>query len=448
MLEHTKYPALPEKLARLISYPTISAYNESLEDASAFSGLVEALPALFPKLHSRLEKAMPSTRSLLYTWVGSDPALAPAILCAHFDVVPPGDLEKWRHGPFSGDIAEDAVWGRGAQDIKVLMASIMEAVEELIASGFAPRRTIYLAFGGDEEVGGHRGASAIAASLEKRGVKASFLLDEGGPISVGMLSFATRPIALVSVAEKGYVDILIETRGEPGHASMPPRQTAPGKLARAITAIESRLAPPRLGKSTTAFLKFLAPHSKQPYKWIFGHLGLTAPLVRRVFTLSPTTNALVRTTTAITMLEGSAKENMLAEKASATVNSRILPGDTTDTAIARLEALVSRYGATVKAKHPGHEVQPSSESDTDHEGWKAIVGALGVSHPEAAGVPFLFSAATDTKHYRNLVGATYRFTALPQTDEDLKGVHGYNERVRLKDLDDCARFYASLISGL
>ncbi len=448
MLEHMKFPALPKKLSRLISFPTVSAYEEAMEDASAFKGFTDELPVLFPLVHSRLERTAPSTRSLLYAWAGSDPSLPPVILCAHFDVVPAHDTSKWRHGPFSGEIAEGAVWGRGAQDIKVLVASILEAAEQLIAEGFSPWRTVYFAFGGDEEVGGTRGAASIAARLRQLGIRASFLLDEGGPVSVGMLSFATRPIALVSVAEKGYVDLLVETRGEPGHASMPPRKTAPGNLARAICAIESRMPPPRLSKTTRAFLKFLAPHSRQPYRWLFNNLGFTAPLIGWAFTSSPSTNALVRTTTAVTMLEASTKENVLAETARATINSRILPGETTKSTIERLENLASRFGASVRAKHPGHEVEPSAESGTDHEGWLAIVGALKTSHPDAACVPFLFSAATDTKHYRNVVEATYRFTALPQSTEDLKGVHGYDEKVRLEDLDACAVFYTSLISGL
>lgn len=448
MFENKKFPALPEKLARLITFPTISAYAEEMEDASVFKAFIDELSRLFPLVHSKLERITPSTRSLLYTWTGSDPSLAPVILCAHYDVVPEQDSSKWRHGPFSGEIAEGAVWGRGAQDIKVLLASILESAESLLSEGFSPRRTIFFAFGGDEEVGGQRGAAAIAARLRQLGVKASFLLDEGGPISADMISFALRPIALVSVAEKGYVDLLVQTGGEPGHASMPPRHTAPGKLARALCAIESQLPPPRLSATTKSFLQFLAPHSRQPYRWLFGNLGLTAWLLGRIFTATAMTNALVRTTTAITMLEGSSKENVLAEAATATINSRILPGETVASTIERLERLTSRFGASILAKHPGHEVEPSSESGTDHEGWLAIQKALKTSHPEAACVPFLFSAATDTKHYRDIVEATYRFTALPQTNSDLKGVHGYNEKVRLEDLDACAVFYSSLLSGL
>lgn len=442
------YPDLPKKLSKLIQFATVSAYDPKEEDEEAFASLKRELPILYPRVHGTMEREEPSDRSLLFTWKGKNETLKPAVLCAHFDVVPSGDVAKWSHGPFSGDIVDGAVWGRGAQDIKVLMASILEAAENLISEGFVPERTIYFAFGGDEEVGGARGASAIAGHLAKKGIKASFLVDEGGPISVGMLSFAYRPLALVGVAEKGYMDLNIRTKGQGGHASMPPRHTAPGDLARAIAAMEATPPPARLTRTIKSFLSYLAPQSSLPYRLLFKNLWLTAPIIKLAFGGAPTTNALIRTTTACTMLKGSTKENVLADIAEATVNVRILPGETIQEVIARMQRLVVRYGAEVSIKHAGHAVEASSESSTDHEGWHAIEAALKVSHPEAACIPFLFSAGTDTKHYRDIVEDSYRFTSIPQTQEDLKGVHGDNEKVRLEDLDRCATFYGAIMKSL
>lgn len=442
------YPELPSKLSRLVSFATVSSYDRNGEDEEAFSALKRELPLLFPRVHAAMTREEPSDRALLYTWEGREPSLPPVILCAHFDVVPAADSSAWEQSPFSGAVVDGEVWGRGTQDIKVLMASMLEAAEKLVARGFKPRRTIFFAFGGDEEVGGQRGAAAIAARFAAKGVRASFLLDEGGPISVGMLSFAPRPLALVGVAEKGYADLVVKTKGEGGHASMPPRRTATGDLARAIVAIEARPFPPRLTRTLRSFLARLAPESKQPYRLIFSRLRLTSPLVVKAFSGGATTNALIRTTVACTMLSGSPKENVLADSAQATLNVRILPGETSADVLARLTSLVGRFGAEVSVKHEGHVVEASDESGTDHEGWKAIESALASSHPEAACLPFLFSAATDTKHYRKVVDATYRFTALPQSQEDLKRVHGDNERVKIGDLDRCAAFYEALMKSL
>lgn len=442
------FPDLPAKLARLVSFPTVSSYNPSEEDEEAFSALKRELPTLFPLVYAAMKVEEPSGRALLFTWKGRNPSLAPAILCAHFDVVPAGNREAWKHPPFSGDIADGEVWGRGTQDIKVIMASLLEAAERIIAEGFTPERTIYFAFGGDEEVGGQRGAAAIAAHLAKAGVKASFLADEGGPITVGMLAFAPKPLALVGVAEKGYADFSLKTQGAGGHASMPPKKTAPGNLARAIKAIEDHPFPARITPTIDAFLTRLAPESRQPYRFLFKQLWLTAPAIKAAFASSPTTNALIRTTAACTMLKGSSKENVLADAAEATLNVRILPGESSEAVLARLRNLAAPFGAEVSVKHEDHVIEPSGESGMDHEGWKAIEAALAASYPEAACIPFLFSAATDTKHYKQIVEATYRFTPLIQSQEDLKGVHGDNERVRIEDLDRCAMFYSALERSL
>lgn len=442
------YPELPRKLSRLVQFATVSSYDPKEEDEDAFAALKSELVSLFPLVHETLQKEEPSDRALLYTWQGRNPALKPAVLCAHFDVVPAPEEEKWLHKPFSGDIDGGEVWGRGAQDIKVLMVSILESAELLLSKGFTPERTIYFAFGGDEEVGGMRGAHALATDLAQKGVKASFLLDEGGPIAKGMLSFASCPLGLVGVAEKGYVDLLVQTKGQGGHASMPPKRTAPGDLGRAIAAIEAHPSRARLTRTIRSFLAHLAPFSRQPYRFLFNNLWLTAPVIKLAFGGSPSTNALIRTTMACTMLKGSSKENVLADYAQANINVRILPGETSAEVVSRLGQLLGPYGAEVSIRHAEHVVEPSAESGTDHEGWRAIAAALGRSHPEAACIPFLFSAGTDTKHYKDLIEATYRFTPLIQSQEDLNGVHGDNERVRIEDLRRCARFYTGIMEAL
>lgn len=439
---------IAEKLAAMLRFPTVSSYNRDAEDESAFEAFISALPGLFPLVHENLEFERLSSRALLYSWKGKDPSKQPAIFCAHFDVVPPGDPARWRYLPFSGTIRDGCVWGRGAQDIKVLLAGALEAAERLLSAGYSPERTILFAFGGDEEVGGVRGAGAIAALLRERGVRASFLLDEGGPIARGMLSFVERPLALVGVAEKGYFDARLRAAGSGGHASMPPARTACGNLARAIAAVEAHPSPARMTRTIRAFLAALAPVSRQPYKALFSAVRLSSPFILRAFGTKPTTAALVRTTRAVTMLSGSPKENVLADRAEATVNMRLLPGESSAQALDRLRKLVEPFGVKAEPKHPDQIFEASAESPTDHEGWRAISGAIADAYPEAVPVPFLFSAATDTKHYRQVTDAAYRFTAIPQTQEDLSRVHADEERVPVSDLERCVDFYVSLMKRL
>jgi carboxypeptidase PM20D1 len=437
-----------EKLAAVIRFATISSWDQASEDGAAFASLIAALPGLFPHAHQVLERELRGDRAILYTWKGLEPSLEPAILCAHFDVVPADDAPEWSHGPFSGDIAEGAVWGRGSQDIKVTLVSALEAAERLVARGFTPRRTIHFAFGGDEEIGGGRGAASIAAELSRRGIRASFLLDEGGPVAKGMLAMADRPLALVGIAEKGHMDLRLEARGSGGHASMPPRRTATGDLARAVAALEASPSATRLGFTVRSFLDRLAPFVSFGYRLLFRNLWLFGGLVKLVFAARPTTAALIRTTRATTMLEGSPKENVLADRATAIVNVRILPGEDSSGVLSEVVRIVGRFGVTVEAAHPYDVVEPLPESKLDTEGWRAIEAALGAAFPEAAMLPFLFSAATDTRHYRDIARDIYRLTPLLQTEEDLAGVHGRDERVEVANLRRCLRFYETLIAGL
>jgi carboxypeptidase PM20D1 len=437
-----------EKLAALVRRPTVSRIEASKEDDEAFAGLVGDLPGLFPRAHEALQRIEVGDRALVYLWRGTEDGLLPAMLCAHFDVVAAEDAAEWKHGPFSGDIEGGCVWGRGTQDIKVTMACILNSVERLSAEGFRPRRTLILAFGGDEEVGGNRGARAIARHLASLDLRPSFILDEGGVVADGLLPFADRHLALVGVAEKGYIDVAVETRGTGGHASMPPRRSATGQLARAVAAIEDRPSRTRLTWTVRSFLERLSPYAPFAYRFLFRNLWAFSPAVRAAFATAPTTNALVRTTAAPTMLAGSEGANVLADAARAIVNCRILPGDSTAALLGRLAEVVRPFGAAVSAAYPEGVVEPSAESPIDHEGYRAVEAALVAAFPEAAALPYLVCAGTDTKHYRELTCAIYRLTPLRQSQADIARIHGRDERVEIGDLRRCALFYKSLIASL
>ncbi|MBU0928482.1 MAG: M20/M25/M40 family metallo-hydrolase [Spirochaetes bacterium] len=442
------FAGVEDKLSALIRVPTVSRFDPSEEDGEAFERLRRETLRLFPLVGERLLKPDVGDRAMLFEWPGSDASLAPVILTAHFDVVPPGDESLWRRSPFSGAVVDGYVHGRGAQDVKIMMACALEATERLLSDGFVPKRTVYLAFGGDEETGGVRGAASIAALLAERGVKASFLLDEGGFVASGMLSFADRPLALVGVAEKGYVDVAIGAKGKGGHASMPPRHTAAGLVAKAVAMSESNPFPARITATLARFLSDLSPYAPFGYRLLFRNLFVTGPLVKLAFSASPTTNALVRTTTAATMLSGSDKENVLPDKARAILNVRVLPGSDVASAMARLDAIASKAGATAEFAHHGHAVEPLPESPVDHEGYRALEACIREVFPEAGTVPFMFTAGTDTKHYVGLVEAMYRFEPIMQSPEDLAGVHGADERVSVENVRRCCMFYETLIRGL
>ena len=437
-----------DALAQAVRRATVSSYDKAAEDGAAFELFKSDLERLFPKVHEAMTREKIGDRALLYTWKGSDPKLESAIMCAHFDVVPALDAAEWKHPPFSGDIAELCVWGRGTQDNKLMLISSLHAAERLIVSGFQPKRTIYFAFGGDEEIGGSRGARLIGEALASRKVKAAFLLDEGGPVADGLLSFVDRPLALIGIAEKGYMDVTVEAIGSGGHASMPPRKTVTGNLSRAVASIEDSPSKAKLGFTVRTFLGRVSSYSPFAIRLLFRNLWLFGPLVKAVFAAGGTTNAMIRTTYAPTMLMGSAKENVLADVAQANINVRILPGETSAKVLARMESLTKAHGATVRVNHPESLVEPLPESSVDNEGFRAIEAALGGAFPDAAAIPFLFSAGTDTKHYRAVAQAMYRLTPVKQTSQQLEGVHGRDERIEVANLRRCEIFYKRLLERL
>src|SRR5213079_888014 len=237
--------ALAQRLAGALRFKTISFQDSSQFDAREFDGFQQYLRTTFPKLHAALKLEKVNGYGLLYEWTGSDPGLAAIVLLAHQDVVPvePGTEGRCTEPPFEGKIAAGYVWGRGALDDKGSLVAILEAIEHLVAGGAQPRRTVYLAFGYDEEVGGRRGAARIAELLASRSVHPEFVLDEGGALTTGLVTGISAPVALVGIAEKGYVTVSLTAQAEGGHSSMPPPQTAVGILATGLTRLEGQQMP-------------------------------------------------------------------------------------------------------------------------------------------------------------------------------------------------------------
>ncbi len=317
------------QLAQAVRFRTLSYSDPERVDSSAFRAFHRFLEETFPAAHGALARESVNELGLLYTWAGSDPGLEPVLLLAHQDVVPVAEsaLDEWTHPPFEGAIADGFVWGRGTMDDKGNLIAILAAVERLVRAGFAPRRTLLLAFGHDEEVGGQRGAAATAELLEARGVKLDFVVDEGAIVAEGIVPGVESPVAMIGIAEKGYVNVELLVRTPGGHSSMPPPHTGVGILASAIERVEAAPMPARLDGVTLRMIEYLAPEMSLPVRAVLANLWLFGPLAVGQLEANRAGNASIRTTTAVTMVQGSPKENVLPSTARAVVNHRLLPGD-------------------------------------------------------------------------------------------------------------------------
>ena len=324
--------AAAQRLAAAVRLRTISFDGRDAASAGEFRKLHALLEKSFPRAHAVLKREVVNELSLLYTWPGSDPAAKPIMLMAHQDVVPiaPGTERDWQADPFAGEIRDGFVWGRGAWDDKANLFAIFEAIETLAASGFRPRQTLYIASGHDEEVGGEQGARAIAALLQSRGVRLDFVVDEGLLITEGILKGLDRPAALIGIAEKGYLTLALAAKARPGHSSMPPPETAIGMLSAALARLEDRQMPAAIRGVAAEMFDTIAPEMGGSNRVLLSNLWLFGPVVKSQLEKGASTNAMLRTTTALTVVQGGNKENVLPGRAEALVNFRILPGDTGD----------------------------------------------------------------------------------------------------------------------
>jgi carboxypeptidase PM20D1 len=435
------------RLGEAIRFQTISNFLNPDADADALRGLQAHLAKSFPAFHAAAKHEVVASYSLLYTWEGSDPKATPIALLAHQDVVPvaPGTAKDWQQPPFDGVIADGFIWGRGSWDDKGNLYAMLEAAEQMSKAGFRPKRTIYFAFGHDEEVGGTRGAKAIAAQLASRGVRLEFVLDEGLMITEGLVKGLDKPAALIGVAEKGYATLVLTAHATPGHSSMPPRETAIGMMSAALARLEDHRLPMQVRGAVAEMFDTLAPEMQGFSRVVLSNLWLFKPLVLREFEKNGPSEATVRTTTALTIFNAGDKDNVLPGNAEATVNFRLIPGDTQASVTDHVRRTIANDRISIEPS-PGN-ADPTPVTATSGEPFRALNRTIREIFPDVIVAPGLMVATTDSRHYTGLTDTILRFTPVRANADDLKRFHGTNERLSIEGYADMIRFYRRLIEN-
>jgi carboxypeptidase PM20D1 len=437
-----------QRLSKAVTFKTVSYQDPAQSDASQFEGLHAFMEQSFPKVHATLKREAVGAHSLLYTWTGSDAALKPILLMAHQDVVPvvPGTESNWEQEPFGGAVVKGFIWGRGTLDDKISMFGILEAVEKLLAENKQPKRTVLLFFGHDEEVGGQHGAAEGAKLLASRGVKAEFVLDEGGAIVSKAMPGVAAPVATIGVAEKGYMSVRLTATADGGHSSQPPRDSAIGLLAQSIVRLRDHQMPGGIQGLTADMLGYIGPEMSFGMKAVVANLWLFSPLLERQFAGSPVMNAFMRTTTAPTIISGGSKENVLPPEATVTINFRILPGDTRDGVIAHIKRVVAdervKIEPIMETAVEASKVSPSSGPNFD-----LIARTVREVAPGVVTTPYLVLGGTDSRHFEPVSDNIYRFLPMSIESDDLKRMHGTNERIGVEAYGTTIRFYHRLLEN-
>ena len=429
-------------LAEMIKCKTISYNEKSLEDEREFEKFKNILPILFPSVFRECEFEEVSDRSLLLRWKGKR-SEAPTVLMAHYDVVSVSE-EQWEKPAFDAILENGVLWGRGALDTKVTLNGILSAAEILIKDGFVPQNDIYMAFGGDEEINGH-GAFDIVELFKERDIIPGMVLDEGGAVVNNVFPGVNIPCALIGIAEKGMLNVEYSVKGGGGHSSSPAAHTPVGRLSSACVKVERSPFKFRITPPARKMFDTLARHSTFIYRFIFANLWCFAPILNAITKkMGGELNALVRTTTAFTQMEGSKGMNVIPPHAAMVSNHRIIPGETTESVIKRIRNKVKDEKVEIRMING---MNPSRVSVTEGEAWERLCKATSETWRDAIVSPYLMLACSDSRHWGEISDKVYRFSAMALTKEERGLIHGNNERIPIATIEKTVEFYIRLIKN-
>lgn len=435
----------PQRLAQAVQYRTVTKRDPAALDSTAYRSLYRYLKEAFPNVHRTLDVTRVHDLSRLYTWPGSDPERAPLVLMAHVDVVPvePGTRSEWAHPPFSGAVEDDAVWGRGALDDKASAVGILEALSTLLRNGVQPERTVHVALGHDEEVGGKRGARAIAKRITNGGPSPALVVDEGGAVTRGALPGLDQPLAVVGIAEKGYLSIELTAEAPGGHSSAPPDATSIEMLNTALSRLLDSPLQSRLDGVTGRMLDYVAPEMGVGLRMALANRWLTAPAIRWALNRKPATKAAIRTVQVPTRLDAGVKDNVIPSSATATINYRILPSQSVEEVLAHVH---STLGDLPVAVDTGQTSPPTSVSAVEGPPFRVLQRTIReVTADSVVVAPYLVPGATDSRYYADATNSVYRFLPYTLTPDDRGRIHGTNERISIDDYRTVVRFYVQLL---
>lgn len=431
-------------LVGAVRIPTVTKYKEG-DDQSSFPVYHEYLKKTFPEIFKRAEITKIHDYSLIIKIKGTDEMLMPGCLLAHQDVVP-APKEGWDVDPFSGEVKDGFVYGRGSQDMKSQMMTALYGLETILREGREPKRTIYYCFGHDEEFQGKEGARFIVKHLKEQGTRFAFVLDEGGTILDGKILGIDGKLALIGTCEKGYADYQLVSVKDGGHASAPKKKSSVDAIADAIH--DLRRSPMRAywSQPMRELFTTIAPHMKPIYKFLFVNRNLLSPVIKKAMTMiTPFTNSVMRTTFAFTQMEGSTAVNVIPTKATANLNVRINIGQTEEEVKAYIQKVV---GKDIKVENIGLHFDPTAVSQTKgSDVYETLVKSIVDVYDGYIPAPYPFPAATDAKYYYAISDNVYRFTPFEYTLDDQKRIHGLNERCEIGGLTKATQFFRRFLES-
>ncbi len=428
-------------LSKALTYRTVSHAQLEDFDLNEFSKFLDFLRDTYPLVHEKLDLKIINNYSPLFHWKSGSEKL-PIMFLAHYDVVPVNE-DSWSVGPFSGEIKDNKVWGRGSIDDKNSIISLMETVEGLLKEGYIPSRDIYLAFGYDEETLGKNGACEIVKYMKENKMTFECILDEGGIVTPGSMMGIDKDIAVIGVAEKGQCNYEFTFTGEQGHSSAPPKNTSIGKMAAFIKDVEDHPREMRLTSPVEEMLRNVAPYKSGVEKIFMKNSGTFFPVLKNIMSKGAQTNALIRTTVAFTMTKSGSQPNVLPDKASVIANVRVLPGDTPED----IEKWFRSFNHEFELRRIAGE-GATDVSKTDNKVYGTLKKCIEEVFDKPVVTPYLMIGGTDSRNYKGLSDKIYRFMPCKLTSEELSLMHADDEYISIDNFNKMIEFYTLFIKEM
>jgi carboxypeptidase PM20D1 len=430
------------------SWPKDALFGDKIAEAPLRS-FQDFLLSSYPAFSKNTEHWILSPYAMIFRWQGSSKESNPILFTAHYDVVPVEE-EKWTVSPFGAEQKDGFIYGRGTLDMKSNLISLMEAAEEAVARGFVPKQDVYFAFGGDEERAGLYGAIEMAKWFQERSVHFSWVFDEGTMVALNQISWIDKPLALLSIEEKGFMSVELSVDQAPGHASRPPNEQAIVTLANALIRVSKKPFPYRLTPTVETFFKKIGVLSSGAIGFFLRHARLFMPLLVMVMKKNPTMASMLHTTLAMTQLEGSKADNVMPSSVKAVFNLRLLDPWTVESAMEYLRKVIKDDRVKLRISNLSTNPVPANPLHAQEKGpgYDIVKAAIEKAFPEVPVLPFLMVATTDSRHYKNISDGIFRFGPQKLVPKELAGVHGHDERISLDNLNNAFTFYSCLLGAL
>lgn len=426
-----------KRLAEMIACQTVSQKDEFHPEE--FLKLRDVIKNLFPVVSQRAEIRYFGDDCYVYKLEGIQTEKN-VMLMSHHDVV--AAEGEWKYPPFSGQIAENCIWGRGTVDTKTPLFAEFSALEELLKDGWNPPCNVYLVSSHNEEIAGD-GVPKVLSWLQDKKITFDWILDEGGAVIDAPMSGINCKCAMLAVHEKGRYTVRIKALQQAGHSSLAKQVKTPAvRMAGLITEIEKKQ--PFLRKmypELLAMFESLAPYMNLPMRLVFANMWCFGGLLKRLIpALNAQAGAMLGTTCTFKNLQTTQTGDCTAEVFFRCVKEEDLQSD-----LEVFRKLVAEYEIEIEEVLEDEYHRPASLTS---EGYHFIKNCVEEQFNYAACAPFILPAGTDARHFSDLSDAVIRFAPIDINGQQYASVHNGNENIGMDAVARAVEFYKNLLKKM